>query len=257
MGMGYPAASLTNPTDGTYSFSCYESSDKVAGVVGWFYEKEGLRPMLVGHSQGGFQAVKILHKLAGNTASSLHVWSPLTWKEEQRCEITDPLTGRPRPLVGLQLPFVTVVGTGGLTRVMPNQWEMWRRLHTVPDSVEEFTGFCKRLDLLGGDYLGYGPANHFVASGTAAVRNVWLPTKYVHGTVPAAKRLLQDPKMVAWIDNYRPAKEPVVRPRLDVEFAGDSEPILWAADVWFSIKKHWVLELQQYIRARRAREGST
>jgi hypothetical protein len=26
----------------------------------------------------------------------------------------------------------------------------------------------------------------------------------------------------------------------------------WAEDVWFSIKKHWVLELQHRIRARRA-----
>jgi len=28
--------------------------------------------------------------------------------------------------------------------------------------------------------------------------------------------------------------------------------ILWAEDVWFSIKKHWVLELQRLIRAKRA-----
>jgi hypothetical protein len=28
--------------------------------------------------------------------------------------------------------------------------------------------------------------------------------------------------------------------------------ILWAADVWYSIKKHWVLELQRRIRAKRA-----
>jgi len=32
MGMGYPSASLTNPGDGTYTFSCYESSGKIAGV---------------------------------------------------------------------------------------------------------------------------------------------------------------------------------------------------------------------------------
>ena len=33
IGMGYPAVSLTNPSDGTYSFSCYESSEKIAGVI--------------------------------------------------------------------------------------------------------------------------------------------------------------------------------------------------------------------------------
>src|SRR5215472_5070405 len=60
IGMGYPAASITNPADGTYTFSCYEDSSMIAGMIAWYYENEGLRPMIVGHSQGGFQAVKIL-----------------------------------------------------------------------------------------------------------------------------------------------------------------------------------------------------
>ena len=64
--MGYPAGSLTNPSDGTYSFSCYESSEKIAGVIAWYYEKEGLRPMMVGHSQGGMQVVKVLRNLAAS-----------------------------------------------------------------------------------------------------------------------------------------------------------------------------------------------
>ena len=46
MGMGYPGASITNPGDGTYTFSCYESSEKIAGVIAWYYEREGLRPMM-------------------------------------------------------------------------------------------------------------------------------------------------------------------------------------------------------------------
>jgi len=28
--------------------------------------------------------------------------------------------------------------------------------------------------------------------------------------------------------------------------------VLWAADVWFSIKKHWCIEAQRLIRARHA-----
>ncbi len=59
-------ASLTNPNDGTYSFSCYESSEKIAGVIAWYYEQEGLRPMMVGHSQGGMQAVKVLGQFAAS-----------------------------------------------------------------------------------------------------------------------------------------------------------------------------------------------
>jgi hypothetical protein len=71
--MGYPAASLTNPSDGTYTFSCYENSEKIAGVMAWYYEKEGLRPMMLGHSQGGMQVVKVLHRLADKPPPSLHV----------------------------------------------------------------------------------------------------------------------------------------------------------------------------------------
>ena len=253
IGMGYPAVSLTNPSDGTYSFSCYESSQRLAGAIAWYYEKEGLRPMIIGHSQGGMQVVKVLYQLAGRPAPRLRVWNPLTWAEEKRWDILDPLTGKKRPVVGLQLPYATSVGAGGLTRFLPNQWDMNLRLRTIPDSAEEFTGFCKERDLLGGDFLGYGSANQFSSGGTAVVRNVWLPADYKHGAIPSTKHLLNDPKMVEWIHHYRPANEPVVTPKLDVQFDGDSSHILWAADVWFSIKKHWVLELQRLIQANRAR----
>lgn len=253
-GMGYPAVSLTNAGDGTYTFSCYESSEMIAGVVAWYYEQEGLRPMMVGHSQGGIQAIKVLHQLAGHFAPKIEVYNPLTWQTEQRNEIVDPLTGERRPVVGLKLPYVSSVGAGGLTRVLPNQWEMNFKLRTIPDSVEDFTGFCKKNDLLGGDYLGYGPANESEASGAAVVRNVWLPTGYDHGRIPDTKHLLRNQAMKDWINNYRASTEPVVYLKLDVAFAGDSRHILWAADVWYSIKQHWVLELQRLIRAQRLRK---
>ena len=249
-GMGYPVASLTNPSDGTYSFSCYESSEMIAGVIAWFYEKEGLRPMMVGHSQGGMQVVKVLHEFARQPPARLHVWNPLTWEPEERCEIIDPLTGQLCPVAGLRLPYATSVGAGGLTRLLPNQWSINTRLRTIPDSVEEFTGFCKEQDLFGGDYLGYGPANHFKSSGVSVVRNVWLPTEYKHGEIPDTKHLLNDPELVDWINRYRPTDETVVRPTLDAQFESDSSHILWAAEVWFSIKKHWVLELQRSIRGK-------
>ena len=40
------------------------------------------------------------------------------------------------------------------------------------------------------------------------------------------------------------------KPVLNVTFESSSTNILWAADVWHSIKKHWVLELQRLIRAK-------
>jgi hypothetical protein len=155
-------------------------------------------------------------------------------------------------VAGLVLPYSTSVGAGGLTRALPNQWDMSFRLRSIPDSVEEFTGFCKGRDLLGGDFLGYGPVNQYQPNGKAVVRNVWLPTEYKHGSIPDTKHLLQSQEIRDWINNYRPADELIVTPELDRQFDSDSSHILWAADVWYSIKKHWVLELQRFIRAKRA-----
>jgi hypothetical protein len=253
IGMGYPEFATTNAADGTYTFSCYESSAKIAGMIAWYYEKEGLRPMIVGHSQGGMQAVKILDKFAGLTTKQIEVWSPLTWEPEGRYEITDPLTGQVRPVVGLTLPFATAVGAGGLTRILPNQWGMNGRLRDIPDSVEDFTGFYKNWDLLGGDWLGFGSANYFESMGTAKVRTIELPAHYHHGRIPDTKHLLASQEMMDWINNYVPPPGPVVVARLDEKFEGDSRHILWAAEVWYGIKKHWVLELQRLIRAENSR----
>jgi pimeloyl-ACP methyl ester carboxylesterase len=248
MGMGYPETSIRNPGDGSYSFSCYESSEKIAGAIAWYYEQEGMRPLVVGHSQGGMQAVKVLHDLAGHSSAKIAVWNPLTGKKESRYEITEPLTGKPAPVVGLQLPYASAVGAGGFTRFLPNQWSMMTKLRKVPDSVEEFTGFYMGLDLFGGDLLGFGSANQYEPNGAARVRNVRLPTGYNHVTVPSTKHLLKSRQITEWINNYTPTDEP----KAEVEFDSDSSHILWAADVWHSIKKHWVLELQRVIRAQRA-----
>jgi len=253
IGMGYPGGSITNPGDGTYTFSCYESSKKIAGVIAWYYEREELRPMMVGHSQGGMQVVKVLRKLAGLSDSKLHVWNPLTWKEEAACDFVDPLTGKRRSVVGLQLPYASSLGAGGLTRFLPNQWDMCTKLRNVPDSVEDFTGFFKGKDLLGGDFLGYGPGNYFHAMKSASVRNVRLPSSYRHGAIPDTKHLLESQQVKDWINRYHPADKWLDTPQPDAELALDH--ILWAADVWYSIKKHWVLELQRLLREKPAREG--
>lgn len=250
IGMGYPEASITNPSDGTYTFSCYEDAAIITGQIAWFYEHDGLRPVIVGHSQGGMQAIKVLYYLAGSYGKHLHVWNPYTWQQEERCDITDPLTGQTRPVLGLKLPYVSAVGSGGPTRLLPSQWSMNGKLRAIPDTVEDFTGFCKGRDLLGGEFLGYGPLNEYYAKGTAHVRNVWLPSYYRHGHIPDTVHLLQSPEMRDWINNYRPPDKLVDRPKLEVKFAGDSKYILWAADVWYSLKKHWVLELQRLVQAR-------
>jgi len=254
VGMGYPRASIQNPRDGSDAFGYYVSSEKISGLIAWYYEHEGLRPMVVGHSQGGIQAVKVLYKLAGDSTEKIPVWNPLTWKAEERYDFIDPLTGKSRPVVGLRIPFATAVVAGGLGRALPNQWQMNGKLRKIPDSVDEFTGFQKGLDILGGDLFGYGPVNEYKPQGTARVRNVRLPSTYAHTTIPATSHLSKSQQIKDWINNYQPGCGSVETPQLDVKFDSDSTHILWAADVWYSIKKHWVLELQRLIRAKRARD---
>lgn len=251
LAMGYPAASITNPSDGTFTFSCYEDADMITGQIAWYYERDGLRPVIVGHSQGGMQAIKVLYRLAGKPGTRLHVWDPYTWREEDRYEITDPLTGQSRPVLGLKIPYVSAVGSGGPTRLLPSQWSMNGKLRAIPDTVEDFTGFCKGQDLLGGEFLGYGSLNEYHAKGTARVRNVWLPSAYKHGKVPDTLHLAQSQEIRDWINRYHPPDKPVDTPKLDVKFDANSDNILWAADVWYSLKKHWVLELQRLVRSKR------
>jgi len=247
VGMGYPDASIKNASDGTYTFSPYEDSDLIAGVIAWYYEREGMRPMIVGHSQGGVQAVKVLRKLDSSASPSVAVWNPLTWQKEDREQITDPLTHQTRPVIDLTLPYVSAVGSGGVARMSPNQWGMLFVLRTIPDSVEEFTGFFKGPDLLGGDFLGYGSANHYKANGRAVVRNIRLPWSYDHRSIPDTKHLLESKEIVDWINGYEPTDQAPPEPK----FEKDGRNILWAADVWYSIRKNWVIELQRLIRSQR------
>jgi hypothetical protein len=255
IGMGYPAVSVIDPGDGRHACSCYEDSKKLAGMIAWYYAQEGLRPMLVGHSQGGMQAVKVLHRLAQSPTRRIPLWNPLSWQAEGASEFTDPVTGEKRPVVGLVLPYATAVGAGGLTRILPNQWDINTRLRTIPDSVEEFTGFCKGLDLLGGDFLGYGPANHYKANGQAYVQNVWLPVEYPHATLPETRHLAEHPAVRDWLNHYQPSSAPVAEPKFEAELGAPTDNILWAAEVWYRIKKHWVLEVQRYVRAKRPKRN--
>lgn len=254
VGMGYPDSSIRHPRDGSYTYGYYDRSDEIAGAVAWYYERDGLRPMLVGHSQGGIQTVRVLHKLAGGSGARLAVWNPLNWADEHRYEIRDPLTGTNRPAAGMLVSYAVVAVAGGLARALPNQWDMNSRLRKIPDSVEEFTGFQKGMDILGGDYLGYGAVNEYHATGIARVRNVRLPAGSPHSTIPYVGKLLNNPAAKAWIASYDPKSRGENGFSADPDVKQKSAQILWAAEVWHGIKKHWVLELQQLIRAQNANE---
>lgn len=250
VGMGYPERSIRDPGTRAWSYSPYEEGAKLAGIVAWHYEHEGMRPMLIGHSQGGMQAVKILHELAGHFEKSIPVFNPATQQAEDRTTIVDPLSRKTRPVVGLSTSYVSVVGAGGAAFLLPNQWDMVGKLRSIPDTVDDFTGYFIALDLIAWSFPG-DETDVFKPNGTAKVRNVELPGTYSHVMLPAVQDLAQDPATRAKLNAYAPGKAG------ESGLANDKlSGALWAADVWYMVKKHWVLELQQLIRARRAAEAA-
>jgi hypothetical protein len=172
------------------------------------------------------------------------VWNPLTDFAENRTAIVDPVTGRPMQVVGLRISYASVVGAGGAAFLLPNQWTLVGRLRTIPDTVEEFTGYWIDVDLWAWTFPGADATRKFESSGRVKIRNITLPASNNHVTLPVTADLAGDAAIRAWIDAYRPGGAP---PPAN---AGDNA--LWAADVWYSVKKHWVLEAQRLIRARRA-----
>jgi hypothetical protein len=251
VGMGYPEDRIRRPGDRSWSVSPYEDGAQIAGLVAWYYEREGMRPMMIGHSQGGIQAVKVLYELAGRYDPEIRVWDPYAGRALARTTIVDPLTGSERPVVGLKLSYVSVVAAGGAALLLPNQWSMAGRMHRIPNNVIEFTGFSVGFDLLAWSLPGVNETTEFRHNGDANVRNVALPAVYNHLTVPVAGPLASDPVTRAWIDAYVPG-----RPASDVPGESAGYATRWAADVWYSVKKHWTLEAHRLIRARRALRGS-
>jgi hypothetical protein len=251
VGMGYPEAKIRDPATGEWSYSPYDPSELTAGLVAWYYEHDGLRPMLVGHSQGGLHAVKILKELAGQRSARVSTWNPMTGTTEDRTTITDPLTGKERPVIGTSVAYASAVGAGGFALALPNQWGNLDTLRKIPDNVGEFTGYFIGVDLIALSFPGNPLDSRYESNGSANVRNVVLPANYNHVTLPATRELAQDPQVRDWINAFVPGsdKDPSLLP------ADAQSQVMWAADVWYSIKKQWCLEAQSLLRARRTALG--
>ena len=190
--------------------------------------------------------VVALYELAGAFHAAIPVWNPLTGQSEQRTTIIDPLTGLERPVIGLKLPYVAALATGKLPRLLLGQWEMLGKLRTIPDTVEDFTGFSIEWDLIAGTLPG---SEKYHAGGSAQVRNVELAAETSHIAMPRTRYLAGNPVTRAWIDSYDPAS-PVAAPPAGPGI--DASNIVHAADIWYSVKKHWCLGAQRLINAGRA-----
>jgi hypothetical protein len=243
--MGYPKEKIRNPKDGAYSYSSYQSSKQLAGLLAWYYEREGMMPMLIGHSQGGMLVIKVLHELAGAFNDRIPLWNPLTEDAEDRLLLIDPLTGAERPVIGLTVSYAAAIATGKLMRLLLGQWEMLSRLRKIPDTVKEFTGFSSEWDLLAGNF---GRVEPYHPLGSARVRNVTLPSEGSHITLPLTEHLATGTATRGWISSY--TAEGSSPPLVD-GVGLESKNILLAAEIWYSVKKHWCLEAQRLIRAKR------
>jgi hypothetical protein len=246
IGMGYPETSLRAPHDGSLSTSSYTSSEQLAGTIAWYYERDGMRPMLIGHSQGGMLVVRTLHELAGAFQDEIQVYDPVANAVLPRTAIRDPYTHAQRPVVGLEVSFAAALATGALPRLLLGQWTMLPKLRKIPDTALDFTGFTVAWDPIAGNF---GTGTPYVPLGTANVRNITLPATYSHIGLPITEHLAANPVTRAWIDAYRPDAVPPVPQEPDV----DVRNLLHAADLWFSIRAHWCNEGQR----RRAAEGSS
>jgi hypothetical protein len=243
--MGYPEERIRNPRDGSMSHGSFGSSATLAGTLAWHYERDGMVPALIGHSQGGMLVVRTLHELAGAFAESIPVWNPLTDEALPRTTVVDPATGRERPVIGLQVAYASAIATGKLPRLLLLQWTMLARLRRIPDTVAEFTGFAIAFDPIAGDFGGSDP---YVATGTARVRNVTLPASYSHIGIPNTQHLAANPATRAWIDAYAPGPELAPLP---AEAGADTTNLLHAADIWHGVRKNWCVEARRSIRAQR------
>ena len=148
-------------------------------------------------------------------------------------------------MVGLRIPFATAVVAGGLGRALPNQWQMNRKLREFPIRLRNSPGSRRVWTCWAVIGLRYGPSNDYKPCGEASVRNVRLPSSYAHTTIPSTSHLLKSQQIKDWINDYRPGRTP----ELEMKFDSDSSHVIWAAEVWYSIKKHWVLELQRLLKA--------
>ena len=241
--MGYPAQRIRDPRGGQLSQSSFGDSRMWAGTLAWYYESEGTMPMLIGHSQGGMMAIRILHELDGAFHDAIPVWNPIAGEALARTTIRDPRTGEARPVKGLVVGYAAAMATGKLPRIILGQWDMIAKLRRIPDTAEEFTGFTIPWDPIAGTF---GDPEPYLAIGTARVRNVTLPVHTNHIRMPDTLSLATNEVTRRWIDTWTPDAD-----RLPPDADGmDTTNIVHAADIWYSVKKHWCLSAQQALTAR-------
>ena len=205
-------------------------------------------PMLIGHSQGGMLVVRTLHELAGDFADADPGPRSGHRRALPRTTFRDP--AHRRGAAGRRAarsPFAAAIATGKLPRVL---------LRPMVDAAEaaQDPGHRRRVHRV----------HHRVGSDRRQLRRRRPVRRDGHARTCATSRCprLQPYRHPAdrstWprTRSRAPGSTPTPR-RASRRAAGgadvDTRNLLHAADLWFSVKKHWCLEAQRSLRAQRAR----
>jgi hypothetical protein len=241
--MGYPERALVDAHGGTMTTDSDVDGPTLAGALAAMHERDGVRPIVIGHSKGGGVVIQALRALAGANGDDLPLVDPRTLAPLPRTSYVDPATGERVRVVDLKLPLAAAIATGRMPRILRGQFELARVLRDVPDSAETFVGFFIPFDPIAGTMAG--DEDPYRALGRAEVRNVVLPARTSHIGAPRADALAADPAARAWIEHYRPgAGDPPPALR-------DAENLAMAAELWYAVKRAWCGEAQRFARASR------
>jgi hypothetical protein len=102
--MGYPEVSIRDPRNGSYSYSSYRSSAEMAGRIAWYYEKEGMRPMVWTH-EGDLQKIPRLSGVFEEIEVAILI------RQTETDIASSNLEWRERP-VGINCGFASAIATG-------------------------------------------------------------------------------------------------------------------------------------------------
>lgn len=243
--MGYPASRLADPRTGAMTTDSDLDGRDLAGMLAWQVERDGARPIIVGHSKGGGVVVDTLRALAGLRGADLPVVDPRTGAAEARDRIVDPVDGATLRVTELRLPYAAAIATGRLPRILRGQFELARVLREVPDSVEAFTGFAIPFDPIAGTLAG--DEDPYVTTGAARVRNVVLPAQTSHIGAPLVAHLAREDTTRAFVEHYRPGSD------APWPSGVDTSNLMLAAELWYDVKRAWCSEAR---RAAHSKGGS-
>ena len=217
---------------GRRSLSSFVDARRFAGEIAWHYERDGVMPILVGHSQGGMVVIKTLHLLAERERPSPS-GIPVTARREARTWIDRPAHRPARTPVGeLRIAFAAVLATGSLPRLLLAQWDVLPILRDVPDSVVDFSGFSIPWDPI----AGTGPTPPPFRATGGGPRAQRRAARELRPHRPAERRAPCAPTP----RRGRGSMPGGPRPRRHRRPRGRTRPTCsYAADLWYSIKRHW------------------